>query len=169
MSASTTLAVGRGFMSGSAITQTVYGQVPDSPANVDLAPGLYTDTITVTVSAVGVAFGTYTPLQVTPLDMNGTINIACTGVTGRNSLTIDLSTGASNNYLTRTLTTGTYTLSYNLYSAPPTPRSGATAAAAASKVPPPSVAARPMPRRQCTGLSLRARIRRRAATPTPSW
>jgi spore coat protein U-like protein len=41
---------GRGLMSGAAITQTVYGKVPDSPANVDLTPGLYTDTITVTVS-----------------------------------------------------------------------------------------------------------------------
>jgi len=41
--------VGRGFTSGAAITQTVYGQVPDTAANVHLAPGLYTDTITVTI------------------------------------------------------------------------------------------------------------------------
>ena len=42
--------IGRGLSSSGTITRTVYGQLPDSPANVDLAPGLYTDTITVTVS-----------------------------------------------------------------------------------------------------------------------
>jgi spore coat protein U-like protein len=49
-STATVSGTGRGLMSGAAITQTVYGKVPDSPANVDLTPGLYTDTITVTVS-----------------------------------------------------------------------------------------------------------------------
>lgn len=49
-STATVSGVGRGLMSGAQITQTVYGQVPDAAANVDLAPGLYTDTITVTVS-----------------------------------------------------------------------------------------------------------------------
>jgi len=49
-SSGTVSAVGRGLMSGAAITRTVYGQLPDSPANVDLAPGLYTDIVTVTVS-----------------------------------------------------------------------------------------------------------------------
>lgn len=68
-----------------------------------------------TVTVTGVAFGTYTPLQSSALDMNGTINIACTGITGRNSLTIDLSTGASNSYPTRTLVSGTSGLNYNLY------------------------------------------------------
>jgi spore coat protein U-like protein len=68
-----------------------------------------------TVTAIGVAFGTYTPLQAAPLDMNGTVNISCTGVHGRNSVTIDLSTGLSNSYLNRTLSTGTATLIYNLY------------------------------------------------------
>lgn len=41
---------GRGLMTGAAVTQTVYGQVPDNSANVNLAPGLYTDIVTVTVS-----------------------------------------------------------------------------------------------------------------------
>jgi spore coat protein U-like protein len=68
-----------------------------------------------TVSAVGVAFGTYTPLQAAPLNMTGTVNITCSGVTGRNNVTIDLSTGASNSYLMRTLTAGPNTLNYNLY------------------------------------------------------
>lgn len=49
-STATVSGVGRGLMNGAQITQTVYGQVPDAPANVDLAPGLYTDTVTVTVS-----------------------------------------------------------------------------------------------------------------------
>lgn len=68
-----------------------------------------------TVTVTGVAFGTYTPMQSSALAMNGTINIACTGITGRSSLTIDLSTGASNIYPTRTLVSGSSTLNYNLY------------------------------------------------------
>ncbi len=80
------------------------------------APRVHAGTIaSCTVSATGVAFGIYTPLQAAPLDVNGTINIACTGVTGRNTVTIDLSAGASNNYVMRTLTAGIYTLNYNLY------------------------------------------------------
>jgi len=49
-SSATVSGIGRGLASAAAITQTVYGQVPDSPANVNLAPGLYTDIVTVTVS-----------------------------------------------------------------------------------------------------------------------
>jgi spore coat protein U-like protein len=79
------------------------------------APAAHSAITSCTVTAVGVAFGTYTPMQATPLDMNGTINIACTGISGRNTVTIDLSPGASNNYLTRTLTTGANSLNYNLY------------------------------------------------------
>jgi len=79
-------------------------------------PGRAASITSCTVSVTGVAFGTYTPLQSSALDINGTINIACTGVTGNNSVTVDLSTGASNSYLpTRKLTAGAYTLNYNLY------------------------------------------------------
>lgn len=49
-STATVSGIGHGLTSAAAITHTVYGQLPDSPANVDLAPGLYTDTITVIVS-----------------------------------------------------------------------------------------------------------------------
>ena len=49
-SSATVSGVGRGLTSGAQITQTVYGQVPDTAANVNLAPGLYTDIVTVTVS-----------------------------------------------------------------------------------------------------------------------
>lgn len=68
-----------------------------------------------TVNASGVVFGTYTPLQAGALASNGTVSIACTGVSGRNTITIDLSPGASGNYLTRTLVAGTFTLNYDLY------------------------------------------------------
>lgn len=46
----TVAGVGHGFTESGAITETVYGQLPDSAANVNLAPGLYTDTIMVTVA-----------------------------------------------------------------------------------------------------------------------
>jgi spore coat protein U domain-containing protein, fimbrial subunit CupE1/2/3/6 len=79
-------------------------------------PGRAASITSCTVSVTGVAFGTYTPLQSSALDINGTINIACSGVTGNNAVTVDLSTGVSNSYLpTRTLVSGTDTLSYNLY------------------------------------------------------
>ncbi len=69
-----------------------------------------------TASATGVVFGTYTPLAATALLANGTVSIACTGVTGNDGITIDLSTGASGSYSpTRKLTSGTFTLNYNLY------------------------------------------------------
>ncbi|MDE2136068.1 MAG: spore coat protein U domain-containing protein [Gammaproteobacteria bacterium] len=68
-----------------------------------------------TATATSIAFGTYTPLQATVLASTGTITISCTGVRGRNTVTIDLSQGASGAYATRTLQAGSATLSYNLY------------------------------------------------------
>jgi spore coat protein U-like protein len=69
-----------------------------------------------TVSVTGVVFGTYTPLAPTALLANGAVNIACTGITGNNGVTVDLTAGASGSYLpTRTLTSGALTLNYNLY------------------------------------------------------
>jgi spore coat protein U-like protein len=49
-SSATVSGTGRGLASAAVITQTVYGLLPDSVANVNLAPGLYTDIVTVTVS-----------------------------------------------------------------------------------------------------------------------
>lgn len=69
-----------------------------------------------TVSVSGVVFGTYTPLTATALLANGAVNIACSGVNGNNSITIDLSPGMGGSYATRTLTSGALTLNYNLYS-----------------------------------------------------
>jgi spore coat protein U-like protein len=68
-----------------------------------------------TATATNIAFGTYTPLQTTVLASTGTVTISCTGVTGRNTVTIDLSPGASGSYTTRSLTAGSAQLSYNLY------------------------------------------------------
>jgi spore coat protein U domain-containing protein, fimbrial subunit CupE1/2/3/6 len=68
-----------------------------------------------TVTATNVVFGTYTPLQAAALTSAATISIACTGVTGRNTVTVDLSAGASGSYTTRTLIIGTAKLNYNLY------------------------------------------------------
>lgn len=81
-----------------------------------VVPAAHAASITAcTVTATNVAFGTYTPLQAAALTSAATISIACTGVTGRNTVTVDLSTGASASYTTRTLVIGTAKLNYNLY------------------------------------------------------
>lgn len=50
LSSATVSGVGHGLATGQAIVETVYGQLPDISANQDLAPGIYTDTVRVTVS-----------------------------------------------------------------------------------------------------------------------
>jgi len=50
LSSATVSGTGRGLAAGQAVIETVYGQVPDVSANQDLAPGVYTDTVRVTVS-----------------------------------------------------------------------------------------------------------------------
>ncbi len=42
--------LGKGLARVDAITETVYGQLPDNAANRNIAPGVYTDTIHITVS-----------------------------------------------------------------------------------------------------------------------
>jgi spore coat protein U-like protein len=79
------------------------------------APAVHAAVTSCTVTATGLAFGTYTPLQATALVSTNTIAIKCTGVTGNNAIFIQLSTGLSGNYGTRTLMSGAATLSYNLY------------------------------------------------------
>ena len=68
-----------------------------------------------TVTATNVAFGTYTPLQTAGLASTGTISISCTGVTGKNTVTVDLSPGASGSYTSRALISGASKLTYNLF------------------------------------------------------
>jgi spore coat protein U-like protein len=68
-----------------------------------------------TVTATSVAFGTYTPLTPAPLTSTGTISLICTVTTRKNTVTIDLSTGASNSFAPRTLTSAANSLNYNLY------------------------------------------------------
>ncbi|HYB66293.1 MAG TPA: spore coat U domain-containing protein [Steroidobacteraceae bacterium] len=65
--------------------------------------------------ATGVAFGTYTPLTPVPLASTGTITVQCLVFFAQATVTVDLSSGASGNFVTRSLTSGTNTLSYNLY------------------------------------------------------
>jgi len=72
-----------------------------------------------TVSATSVAFGTYVPLQPGALIGTGTMTAICTVNSHRNTITVDLSAGASRSFTTRTMTTTvgttTYPLNYNLY------------------------------------------------------
>ena len=72
-----------------------------------------------TVSATSVAFGSYTPLQPSALIGTGTMTAICTVDSHKNTLTVDLSSGMSGSFITRTLTTTvgttTYPLNYNLY------------------------------------------------------
>lgn len=67
-----------------------------------------------TVSATGVAFGTYDVFQATPSDSTGTITYRC----GNNDkdIRITISTGSSGTFTSRTLRLGAETLSYNLFS-----------------------------------------------------
>ena len=75
----------------------------------------HADVSSCTISASGVAFGTYTPATPATLTGTGTINLTCTVTTKKSTVTIDLSTGSSGSYATRTLRSGTDVLNYNLY------------------------------------------------------
>jgi spore coat protein U-like protein len=71
---------------------------------------------TCTVQASGVNFGIYDPFNSTPTDATGTASVTCSALASvLVSYTIRLSTGGSGSYASRTLTSGSYTLNYNLY------------------------------------------------------
>jgi spore coat protein U-like protein len=82
-------------------------------------PPVHAAVLGCTVSATSVAFGTYVPLQPGALIGTGTMTAICTVNSHRNTITVDLSAGASGSFTTRTMTTtiGTtaYPLNYNLY------------------------------------------------------
>jgi spore coat protein U-like protein len=75
-------------------------------------------TFTCTVSATGVAFGTYNPLNAAGDSTVGSWSVTCNAI-GSGSATVagtlTLSTGSSGSYATRTMRSGTHTLNYNIY------------------------------------------------------
>jgi spore coat protein U-like protein len=79
-----------------------------------IAPPAAYAAVSCSVTATGVAFGIYTPLQTGALAANGTIAISCTGVL-YDVATVSLSTGLSGTYTNRTLQNGAAALDYNLY------------------------------------------------------
>jgi spore coat protein U-like protein len=68
---------------------------------------------TCTVSASGVAFGSYNPLANANSDSTGSVNVTCTGSTTA-TYTIAASAGTGT-YLARKLVSGSQLLSYNVY------------------------------------------------------
>lgn len=75
---------------------------------------------TCSVSATGVALGTYTPNQPAPADSAGSITVSCAkGALDTLPMTttysVDISRGSSSSYSPRELTSGANTLRYNLY------------------------------------------------------
>jgi spore coat protein U-like protein len=74
--------------------------------------------VTCSVSATGPAFGIYSPLGTTPTYANGSVMAVCTLLSG-GATTVTLvssySTGASGQFATRTMLSGTQSLNYNLY------------------------------------------------------
>ena len=98
-------------------TGGVRGRVPLALACVALAALAIPPAraaISCSVTATGVFFGIYTPLQTSALNANGTIAISCTGVL-YDVATVSLSTGLSGTYTNRTLKSGAAALDYNLY------------------------------------------------------
>ncbi len=65
-----------------------------------------------TLSATGVAFGTYDVFQVSPTDSTGSITYRCGNDRG---IRIAISSGRSGTYVNRTLTQGAENLLYNLF------------------------------------------------------
>jgi spore coat protein U-like protein len=62
-----------------------------------------------------IGFGLYDPLQATPLVALGGVSVDCGAGGGRPDLRIELSTGSSGTYVTRTLRNGGSVLAYNLF------------------------------------------------------
>ena len=75
-------------------------------------------TFTCTVSASGIAFGAYNPLNAAGDSAVGSWSVVCNAI-GSGSATVagtlTLSTGSSASYATRTLRSGTNILRYNIY------------------------------------------------------
>ena len=78
-------------------------------------------TFTCTVSATGIAFGNYNPLNPTGDSAVGSWSVICNAL-GSGSATVagtlSLSTGSSGSYAARTMKSGTRALQYNIYLTP---------------------------------------------------
>jgi spore coat protein U-like protein len=78
-------------------------------------------TFTCTVSATGVAFGSYNPLNSVGDSAVGSWTVTCNAI-GSGSATVagtlTLSTGSSGSYATRTMKSGSNALKYNIYLTP---------------------------------------------------
>jgi spore coat protein U domain-containing protein, fimbrial subunit CupE1/2/3/6 len=73
----------------------------------------------VTISATGVAFGTYVSTAGQPATANGTITASCTWRFDHlPSFTVSLSAGSAPNYNLRHMMSGSAALDYNLYTSP---------------------------------------------------
>jgi spore coat protein U-like protein len=75
-------------------------------------------TVNCTVSAGGIAFGIYNPLNAVADASTGTLRVTCTGSgTGSATVTVNLtlSTGMSGKYSTREMFSGANSLNYNIY------------------------------------------------------
>ena len=66
-----------------------------------------------TISTTAVSFGAYDVFSVTATDSTGTLTYRCSG--NAKNLVISLSKGSSTTFNPRTMTNGTDTMSYNLY------------------------------------------------------
>jgi spore coat protein U-like protein len=67
---------------------------------------------TCTVSAVGLAFGTYDLFATAPLDVTGSVEFRCNEPTG---MRIQFSPGSSGTFWPRTMRNGAASLEYNVY------------------------------------------------------
>lgn len=71
-----------------------------------------------TASAGSTNFGTYSPFSISPLDGTGNVQVSCSLI-GLISLVVSydilLSPGSSGTFVNRTMSGGSYNLSYNLY------------------------------------------------------
>jgi spore coat protein U-like protein len=69
-------------------------------------------------AASGLVFGVYDPLSATSAVSTGSLTVTCTLLSGAAitvPVRVDLSTGSSGNYGTRTTTSGAQVLNYNLF------------------------------------------------------
>lgn len=96
-----------------------YARVAGLTLALGLTPTCALATTTCTVSTPGLAFGSYNVFAAGATKVNATLSIKCTLTTPPNSVTVNytisLSTGSSNSFVQRQMTSGANTLGYNLY------------------------------------------------------